>query len=523
MAIQKKENHFYMTNHAFVMKAEGLKKKLNTQTEDPTAIVSVEKDPNAVFGWKAKKIADIESLTEKSYGKGQSLIIDFGDHQVGYLTMKIRPVGSPPDAPLHMRVTFGEMPLEMGEDFSTYDGWVSSSWLQQETVHIDVLPHLLQMPRRYSFRYLKIEVLDTSPKYTVAFDEIYCETVTSADAKKITSLTTTDPMITEIDRVSIKTLQDCMQDIFEDGPKRDRRLWLGDLRLQALANYETFKNYELVKRCLYLFAAVTDENGQVSSNLFVAPTLIPDDTYLLDYSLFFPVSLYDYFVATEDSDTVKELWPTAYRQIELAFKRVNENHLMEDDVSGAWWCFIDWHPTLNKQASAHAVLIYAMKRAAELARAVGDDKQVADLETKIAQMKKAAIEYLWDEQQHCFISGEEKQISWASQIWMVLAEVFDTEKSRQVMKTLLAERPEIGPVTPYMYHHLVDALMLIDETTVARQIMQEYWGEMIEDGADTFWEAYDPQNKGFSPYGNNLFCHAWSCTPTYFIRKYKMD
>lgn len=28
MEIQKKENHFYMTNHAFVMKAEGLKKKL---------------------------------------------------------------------------------------------------------------------------------------------------------------------------------------------------------------------------------------------------------------------------------------------------------------------------------------------------------------------------------------------------------------------------------------------------------------------------------------------------------------
>ena len=27
-----------------------------------------------------------------------------------------------------------------------------------------------------------------------------------------------------------------MQDVFEDGPKRDRRLWLGDLRLEALAN-----------------------------------------------------------------------------------------------------------------------------------------------------------------------------------------------------------------------------------------------------------------------------------------------
>lgn len=29
---------------------------------------------------------------------------------------------------------------------------------------------------------------------------------------------------------------DCMQSVFEDGPKRDRRLWLGDLRLQALAS-----------------------------------------------------------------------------------------------------------------------------------------------------------------------------------------------------------------------------------------------------------------------------------------------
>ena len=36
----------------------------------------------------------------------------------------------------------------------------------------------------------------------------------------------------------------------EDGPKRDRRLWLGDLRLEALANYETYRNFDLVKRLL---------------------------------------------------------------------------------------------------------------------------------------------------------------------------------------------------------------------------------------------------------------------------------
>ena len=46
-----------------------------------------------------------------------------------------------------------------------------------------------------------------------------------------------------------------MQTSFEDGPRRDQRLWVGDLRLQALTNYVTYKANDLVKRCLYLFAA----------------------------------------------------------------------------------------------------------------------------------------------------------------------------------------------------------------------------------------------------------------------------
>lgn len=62
---------------------------------------------------------------------------------------------------------------------------------------------------------------------------------------------------------------------------------LDKLRLQALANYATFDNVELVKRCLYLFAGMTTEEGKISSNVFVKPENIPDDTFLYEYSLFF--------------------------------------------------------------------------------------------------------------------------------------------------------------------------------------------------------------------------------------------
>ena len=33
-----------------------------------------------------------------------------------------------------------------------------------------------------------------------------------------------------IDEVAAATLRDCMQTTFKDGPRRDRRLWTGDLR-----------------------------------------------------------------------------------------------------------------------------------------------------------------------------------------------------------------------------------------------------------------------------------------------------
>ena len=124
-----------------------------------------------------------------------------------------------------------------------------------------------------------------------------------------------------------------------------------------------------------------------------------------------------------------------------------------------------------------------------------------------------------------FISGSDRQVSWASQIWMVLAGVLTKEENNKLMKRLLAENPAVGIATPYMYHHFIEALLVSGEKERAIAEMNNYWGGMIQDGADTFWELYDPKNKDFSPYGSHLinsYCHAWSCTPTYLIRKYNL-
>ena len=312
-----------------------------------------------------------------------------------------------------------------------------------------------------------------------------------------------------------------MQKVFEDGPKRDRRLWIGDLRLQALTNYETFKNYDLVKRCLYLFAGLTQNEGHVGACLFIEPKMQVDDTALFDYGLFFISCLYDYYQACGDEETLKELWDTAFMQAEIAMKRVEENGVVCD--SSDWWCFLDWHDELNKQAGAQGVLIYTLKQAVKLAEILGDEERKLILLEMLAKTTKGAVEYLWDEEQGLFISGEKRQISWASQIWLVLAGVFEEEKNQQILTKLMEIDPKVNMVTPYMYHHFVDALMLNGMKDKALECMRSYWGQMVEDGADCFFELYNPDNKYVSPYGSriiNSYCHAWSCTPSYFIRKY---
>ncbi|QTH41011.1 sugar hydrolase [Cohnella sp. LGH] len=509
-------------NEQFIRMADELKPELFNEEVEPTQLVRVEADETAMHGWRAVRDAEIDALENRELGKGQSAIADFGDHRVGYVSFEVRPVGSPPDAPLKLRLTFGEMPVEMAVPFASYKGWISSSWLQEETLYVDVLPGKVILPRRYSFRYMKIEVLDTSPKYRVSFFNLKCATVTSAYRANVIPLDHADPLLSDIDRVSVKTLEDCMQDVFEDGPKRDRRLWLGDLRLQALANYATFRNDVLVKRCLYLFAGVPDERGRVSANLFIAPELIADDTYLFDYSLFFTVTLYDYYEATGDAVTLKDLWPIARRQVELALERLDDRGVVRDEET--WWSFIDWHESLNKQAPSHAVLIYALRRASRLAEAVGCASE-GEFERRLTDAERAAMEALWDADQGFFVSGEERQVSWAAQIWMALAEVLPREENKALMKRLLTQRPEISPTTPYMYHHLAEALLAVGLKDEAVEFIKSYWGGMLKNGADTFWELYDPGNPDFSPYGSpliNSYCHAWSCTPTYLIRHYRL-
>ena len=73
---------------------------------------------------------------------------------------------------MRLRFTFGEVPTDVAEPFYPYKGSLSSAWLPDEVVNVDYLPQDVRLPRRHAFRYVKVEVLDTSSNVGVQFKDI---------------------------------------------------------------------------------------------------------------------------------------------------------------------------------------------------------------------------------------------------------------------------------------------------------------------------------------------------------------
>ncbi|MDD3402248.1 MAG: hypothetical protein PHQ72_02670 [Hespellia sp.] len=507
------EKAVMVKNEEFIQKAEALIPKLYHKEEVPVEIISYKAE---------QKIANEKA--NAGFGKDDKIIFDFGHNHAGYFQFHIKCVGSPQDAPVFLHIKFCEIEREIDEDCQNYSGWISKGWIQEEWIHIDETPRHVKLERRYAFRYAVITVIDTSQKFEISFNEVKRVSVSSAYGT-VSPIQTMDEQLKEIDEVSVRTLKNCMQTVFEDGPKRDRRLWLGDVRLQALVNYQTFRQQDLVKRCLYLFAGMPNQEGMIPACVFEKPVPLMDDTFLLDYALFFLPVLVEYYENTGDRETVEELAPSAFHQIELALAYTDEQGIIcEEGVNcgnGIYHCFIDWNEQLEKQCAMEAVLIYTVGYAQKLCKILGDyvgRKAYKSLEEKL---KQAARQIFWEDEKQVFVSGKERQVSLASQVWMILAGVVEQEEALKLLER--TKNTLITMITPYMHHFYAEAWIRAGNPEKALNHIKQYWGGMIKAGADTFWELYNPDNENESPYGGvcvNSYCHAWSCTPAYLFREY---
>lgn len=498
-------------------KAERLKPNIIKEIVYPQHTVEILPDEKGYQGYRVEKLSDYvrEDIELKN---GSSVILDFGNHFVGYLSFVLDTVAGMADSPAELKFTFGETPYEIMTPPEDYHGTLGSGWLQNETRKIPFLPHGETLSRRYAFRYLKIEMLGTWTGYKVKFSDLYFTAVSSVSMKNVSPLPeNADSRLAKIDEISVNTLKNCMHDVFEDGPKRDRRLWMGDLRLQALANYATFKNYDLVKRCLYLFTATLIEGRTVAPCLYTNRAPYVDAGPISDYSLLYIACVNDYFEETKDRELAEELFDTVMKQIDYG------ESITDDDGMLHGFLLIDWAP-VDKNTAGQGVWVYCLKAALSLAKSLDKREVIPRIEALIDKTSRALLRCR-DEETGFFLSGEKREFNWVSQVWAVLAGVMSNEDACELLKKTAKARPEINMRAPYMNHYYVEALIKCGMRDEAEEKIKSYWGGMADKGADCFFEVYDPDNEMESPYKDpviNSNCHAWSCTPTYFIRRFLM-
>jgi len=385
----------------------------------PVRLVSIERNAESFQGWRAVPAGEVGDAFGHALARGEEFVFDFGEHLVGYFEIELGDLGRPVDAPVRIDLSFAEVPSGIGEDRAdcVANGSLSPSWIQDETVTIDDVPAVFEVPRRFAFRYVRLRIKACSNGGRCALRAISVRAVSSADLSAYQPLEGASPIDAAIERVAVATLRDSMQTCFEDGPKRDRRLWLGDLRLQALADYATFRNFPVVKHSLLLLARCAFEDGTPATAVFERP--IPRNAAgrrILDYTALFPSAVLEYMRASGDIETARALWPTAKKACETVLTAVDESGLVLEEND--FWNFIDWQDGFNRQASEQGAIAYGLDRAWELAQALGCADEAAHLPGMAEKMRARAVEAFWDDGRGVWTSGKDGNVSWMSQAYL---------------------------------------------------------------------------------------------------------
>ena len=500
----------------FLQKAEKLKPMLHERKVAVFRSGMVVPEPGSWFGYRFEETEMPEVLKQ-----GEQIWLDFGEHCTGNLFFQLDAPEQYPDAPMRLHIKLTETLQEMGDCYEDCQSRMCKAWLQEETVTLDE-PGEVLLARRFAFRYVRITLRDSN--VPVKISDIVALAYTSADYSALKK-GPNEERLALLDKIGVHTLAECMQSVFEDGPKRDRRLWIGDLRIQALVNYETFDNLDLVKRCLYLFAGYTDSGKKTPRDVYVnSKGTYCNGRAFVDYSLMFNLILCEYYEHTKDVTFVDELFEIADEQIRLACDEVGEDGIVEFCPVEKLWAFIDHSDILSKIACMQGVILYALDKMIWLCNETNRTEKAKEYQVVAERMKLASRKLLYDAKKKAFISEYDKyQYSVHAQVWMVLGNVLTKEENREVICKMLDTEDIIRPTSPYMHHYLVEAMLSVDMKDEAMAYMENYWGQMADLGADTYWETFVPGHPEVSPYRDRIMdsaCHAWSCSPSYFIRRY---
>jgi hypothetical protein len=365
-----------------------------------------------------------------------------------------------------------------------------------------------------AFRYVYIEKEEGSSYDEVLMDYEYAP----HDLQHSGSFRCSDEELNRIWEVAAYTMDLTTREFFLDGIKRDRWTWSGDAIQSYLMNYYLRFDTECVKRTIRQLRGKDPVTTHVNT--------------IMDYTFYWFKSILDYYQYTGDTTFIREIYPRMVTLMDYCIIRTNTDGLMEglpDD-----WIFVDWvdFPMHKRGVLCFEQILFveALRAMAVCSRLCNDDDD-GYYQMEAERTLKKVKDLFWSEERHAFLHAIEDgtmnpQITKFPNMFAIICDdVTPTEKDSIMEHVML--NPNVDPITtPYMRFYELEALCMMGQQTKVLSEMKAYWGGMLREGATSFWEKYNPEEKGTEhlamygrPYGKSL-CHAWGASPIYIIGKY---
>ncbi|KAA6347007.1 hypothetical protein EZS27_005481, partial [termite gut metagenome] len=296
-------------------------------------------------------------------------------------------------------------------------------------------------------------------------------------------------------------------------------IWSGDAYQSYLMNYYLFFDSPSVTRTMLNLRGKDPVTSHINT--------------IMDYTFYWFISIYDYLQYTGDTKFVEQFYPRMQSLMKFCLSRRNPEGMMEGWAGD--WIFIDWADfkmSKSGEVSFEQLLFCRSLETMAVCARIANDRENEEKYTSLAaKLKEKLFSTFWSSNKGAFVHNHEKgkiseQITPYTNIFAVLFNYTDNEKTESIRKNVLLNPDALKITTPYMRFYELEALCALGDHDHVMKEIRNYWGGMLNLGATSFWEKYNPNESGTEhlamygrPYGKSL-CHAWGASPIYLLGKY---
>lgn len=336
-----------------------------------------------------------------------------------------------------------------------------------------------------------------------------------------------DGLHTKIYETSVRTLELCMHEHYEDCPWREQSLYSMDALNQALCGYYCFGDYDFAEASLRLLGDGLVDDGYLE---LCAPARV--HVTIPGYSMIWIVALKDFLMYSGRVQMIKDVMPNVHSML-LTYVENMRDGLMVSPQGRRYWNFYEWAPGLDGQTQSgfenltterrdallNLYLCMALDSAEYLASYCGDAEKARFYRRWSEDIRKGFHRNFWSEEKklyRAYLDGENREhYAELTQSLAIYAGACPEDIAPMLRQKLAREDSGMVKMTLSTMLYKFEALLgdSKEYSELVFRTIEQIWGSMLFEGATSFWETINGADD-FDKAGS--LCYGWSAIPAYF-------